>query len=82
MTEKKLDALVKRLRAQTAIEGWTRHTMRHTWATLHQRAGMPIEIISHLLTHGNVTTTAEIYTHMDAEDLRRTLERHGCLKAT
>lgn len=82
MTDKNLDAVVKRLRTRTAIEGWSCHTLRHTWATLHHRAGMPIEVISHLLTHGNVVTTAEIYTHMDAEDLRRTLERHGCLEAT
>ncbi|WP_188109065.1 tyrosine-type recombinase/integrase [Paeniglutamicibacter gangotriensis] len=73
-----VDALVRRLTISTGIEGWSAHTFRHTWATLHLRAGMKIEVISHLLTHGDPRVTAEVYMHLDVEDLRRQLIDHGC----
>lgn len=78
MTAEALDACVKRLRQRTALTGWSCHTFRHTFATLHHRAGMRIEVISHLLTHGSVATTAEFYSHLDVEDLRQQLADHGC----
>lgn len=78
LREEAIDALVRRLRARVGFSGWSCHTFRHTFATLHHRAGMKIEIISHLLTHGSVKTTADIYSHLDVEDLRDQLVRHGC----
>lgn len=78
LTEHAVDALVRRLRRRVGFDGWSCHTFRHTWATLHHRAGMRLEIISHLLTHGSVRTTAEIYSHLDADDLRNQLAAYGC----
>ena len=68
--------LVRRLRARTGIE-FTPHTLRHSRATELIRAGVPIEVVSKLLTHRSVTTTSEAYVHLDVEDLRAELVRAG-----
>ena len=68
--------LVRRLRARTGIE-FTAHTLRHSRATELIRAGVPIEVVSKLLTHRSVTTTSEAYVHLDVEDLRAELVRAG-----
>jgi integrase/recombinase XerD len=78
LTDQSVDALVRRLRARVGFGDWSCHTFRHTWATLHYRAGMRIEVISHLLTHCNLSTTATIYTHLNVDDMRQELVRHGC----
>lgn len=81
LAEATVDKLVNRLREKTGIHGWSCHTFRHTWATLHYRAGMPLEVISHLLTHSSLATTADIYTHLDVGDLRQQLITYGCWEA-
>lgn len=68
---------VRRLRRVTGIEGWTPHTLRHTFVTLQREAGVPIDVISHLVTHASITTTVDIYSHLSVEELRATLVRHG-----
>lgn len=68
---------VESVRSQTGIYGWSPHTLRHTYVTLQRQAGVPIEIISHLVTHANIHTTIETYSHMSVEDLRAALVRVG-----
>ncbi len=68
--------LVARLRARTGIE-FSPHTLRHSRATELVRAGIPIEVVSKLLTHRSVTTTSAAYVHLGAEDLRAELVRVG-----
>lgn len=68
--------LVARLRARTGIE-FSPHTLRHSRATELIRAGVPIEVVSKLLTHRSVTTTSDAYVHLDVEDLRAELVRAG-----
>lgn len=68
--------LVTRLRARTGIE-FTPHVLRHTRATNLIRAGVPIEIVSMMLTHRSVVTTAETYIHLGVEDVRAELVRAG-----
>ena len=68
--------LVRRLRARTGIE-FTPHTLRHSRATELIRAGVPIEVVSKLLTHRSVTVTSDAYVHLDVEDLRAELVRAG-----
>ena len=58
---------------------FTPHWFRHTYATLSRRSGVPLEAVSQLITHRSVQTTQEIYTHLDAEDLREELRRAGVL---
>jgi integrase/recombinase XerD len=68
--------LVERLRARTGID-FNLHMLRHSSASDMIRAGVPIEVVSKILTHANVTTTSRTYVHLDVEDLRAELERCG-----
>lgn len=68
--------LVARLRARTGIE-FTPHMLRHSRATELIRSGVPLEVVSKLLTHRSVTTTSDAYIHLDVEDLRAELVRAG-----
>ena len=68
--------LVVRLRARTGIE-FSAHILRHSRATELIRCGVPIGIVSKLLTHRSVTTTSAAYVHLDVEDLRAELVRVG-----
>ncbi len=58
---------------------FTAHMFRHTFATLALREGVPLEVVSRLVTHRSSATTSDIYAHPDAEDLRAELERAGLL---
>ena len=68
--------LVGRLRARTGID-FSLHVLRHSAASEWIRAGVPIEVVSKLLTHTNVVTTSGTYVHLDVEDLRAELEKAG-----
>lgn len=68
--------LVARLRGATGIV-FTPHLLRHTRATELIRAGMPIEVVSKLLTHRSVATTSETYVHLTVDDVRAELVRTG-----
>lgn len=68
--------LVKRLRRRTGID-FDPHWYRHTAATRMLRDGVPIEVVSKLLGHADITTTAAVYGHLSAEDARKALAAAG-----
>src|SRR5699024_6585465 len=68
--------LVKRLRRRTEIH-FDPHWYRHTAATRLLRDGVPIEVVSKLLGHADITTTTAVYGHLSAEDARKSLEEVG-----
>jgi len=68
--------LVRRLRARTGIH-FTLHMLRHSRATELLRAGVNVDVVARLLTHRSSTTTSQTYAHLDVEDLRAELTRHG-----
>jgi len=76
MSRSGVNELTRALRRRTGIS-FTPHMLRHTNATELQRAGVPLEVISHRLCHANLTTTAAIYIHLTVEDQRRELEAVG-----
>lgn len=68
--------LVRRVRQRTGVD-FDPHWCRHTYATRMLRAGAPIEVVSKLLGHASVSTTADTYGHLSVEDARRVLEEAG-----
>lgn len=58
------------------------YCLRHTYCTDLARAGVDIRTAQKLMGHASITTTANIYTHIDDGDLRKAaaaLERHRCV---
>jgi integrase/recombinase XerD len=51
------------------------HTLRHSFATHLLEGGASIRQVQELLGHENIVTT-EIYTHLDNEHLRETVEKY------
>jgi site-specific recombinase XerD len=41
------------------------------------REGIPIEVVSKILGHADISTTLDVYGHLTAEDARRVLEEAG-----
>jgi integrase/recombinase XerD len=68
--------LVRRLRRRTGID-FDPHWWRHTAATRLLRDGVPIEVVSKMLGHADITTTLAVYGHLTVEDTRRVLEQAG-----
>lgn len=50
------------------------HALRHTYTSRAVKEGVPPEILQKVLGHANYSTTAEIYTHIDAITLVKTIE--------
>jgi site-specific recombinase XerD len=73
-----VSGLVDRLRQRTGID-FNLHMLRHSAASEWIRAGVPIEVVSKLLTHANVATTSQIYVHLTVEDMRAALAKAGAL---
>jgi integrase len=72
--------IVARTRRIVGFE-FSPHQLRHTYATVVRRGGVPIEIVSKLLCHRSVKTTTDIYLHASPQDLRAELERAGVLES-
>ena len=45
--------------------------------TTSLRDGVPIEVVSKLLGHADLTTTSSVYGHLTVEDARKALEQAG-----
>jgi integrase/recombinase XerD len=78
MTYANVNDIVRRSRTRLGFH-FTAHVFRHTYATLARRGGVPVEIVSKLLTHSSTQTTSQIYLHSSPEDLRAELERAGVM---
>ncbi|WP_343693319.1 site-specific tyrosine recombinase XerD [Chitinophaga sp.] len=67
--------VIKELAAQAGIEKQVSpHTFRHSFATHLVEGGADLRAVQEMLGHESITTT-EIYTHLDREFLRDTLQR-------
>lgn len=71
-------ALTKRFQAmleKNEFEKISFHSLRHTFATMCRSAGMKIEDIQDLLGHADISTTKNMYTHIEIEPLRKAMDQ-------
>lgn len=61
---------LKQAAADAGIAGATPHVIRHSVATQMLRSGVPLTHVSKMLGHSSVAITADIYGHLQPEDLR------------
>ena len=67
--------IVKELAQKAGItKSISPHTFRHSFATHLVEGGADLRAVQEMLGHESITTT-EIYTHLDREFLRKTLEQ-------
>lgn len=60
---------------RAGVRRLTPHATRHTFGTLLDRAGVNTKHIQELMGHADYSTTANIYTHPEVEELRKAVER-------
>ncbi len=67
--------IIKEMAAKAGIKKTVSpHTFRHSFATHLVEGGADLRAVQEMLGHASITTT-EIYTHLDREFLRKTLEK-------
>jgi integrase/recombinase XerD len=75
MTYASVLSLTKRLIRRTGIR-FNVHMLRHSRATIWIRDdGLPLPVVSRLLTHSHIQTTNDLYLHLSPADLRKALSR-------
>jgi TDG/mug DNA glycosylase family protein len=57
------------LLAAAALPRVTLHDLRHSYATLSLRSGVPLKVVSEVLGHAGVGITADLYSHV-SEDMQ------------
>lgn len=57
------------------IPHFTAHWLRHTFATMLYFAGIDILTAKEQLGHSDIKTTLEIYTHLDSQYKRKSMEK-------
>ena len=57
----------------------TPHMLRHSYATALYRAGIDLKTAQHLLGHSSIVMTAQIYTHVSADEVTSAAEKIGSI---
>ncbi len=52
------------------LPGISPHDLRHTYATLALRRGVPVEVVSKVLGHARVSITLDVYRHVPDNERR------------
>jgi site-specific recombinase XerD len=65
----------KRQCRRYGVKPFTPHVLRHFFATHSLRNGARLEVVSRILVHASIAITADIYTHIDREEIHEAHQR-------
>jgi site-specific recombinase XerD len=68
---------LKRACARAGVKPFTPHALRHLFATTALKNGAKLEVVSRILGHASVGITGDVYRHVDLEEMREEVDRHG-----
>ncbi|MFI5041366.1 MAG: tyrosine-type recombinase/integrase [Acidimicrobiales bacterium] len=77
--------VTRAFQARLAVIGLPRqrfHDLRHAFATMQIEAGEDIAVVSRILGHSNLSTTADVYAHLTPVMQRRSADRMDRLLAS
>jgi len=74
-SKQSFERTLKRMCLRGGIEPFTPHAFRHFFATQNLKNGARLEVVSRILGHASTAITADIYVHIDNDDLHRTHEQ-------
>lgn len=57
------------------IDTFTPHQLRHTYASMLYKSGIDVMTAKEQLGHSDITTTLNIYTHLDSEYKTRNMDK-------
>ena len=75
--ERSYEKTFKRQCKRCGVKPFTPHALRHYFATHSLRNGARLEVVSRLLGHASIAITADIYTHIDEEEIHDTHSRYS-----
>jgi site-specific recombinase XerD len=68
---------LKRACARAGVTPFTPHALRHLFATTALKNGAKLEVVSRILGHASVGITGDVYRHVDLDEMRDEVDRHG-----
>jgi len=69
LSEVSFEKTIKRVCKRNCIKPMTPHALRHYFATHNLKNGARLEVVSKILGHASTSITADIYVHIDREDI-------------
>jgi len=71
--------MIRRLCEKAGIRGFSAHAFRHFFTTYALKRGAKLEVISRILGHSSVGITAEVYRHVDRDEMHEEHQRFAPL---
>jgi len=78
--ERSFEKTMKRQCQRCAIKPFSPHALRHFFATHNLRNGARLEIVSRILGHASTAITADLYCHIDREEIHETHRKFSPFK--
>lgn len=79
---KKMNKKAVELEYDEFIDSLTPHIFRHNYATLLDKAGVPLKERQYLMGHASVVITMDTYTHPDTDNMKAPLLLDNYIKNT
>jgi len=64
-TLKNYNRRFKKIAKEANLDGFTLHSLRHTFATINLENDIPAKIVQEMLGHSTITTTLDTYSHVN-----------------